>query len=179
MARNRHTVPPVWPTSANPIFRVDDEVKMTGEEVFRILTQMAAKGTSPRRREKQLQKLAEKSGQSSDALRAKARRYARKMGLPYPLMRRQGEGEAPTSTDERREARETVRADRIRLGRAALDTGADWAELARIFGIKTPEGAAQWWRRNVEGVKAPRRSRRRRGRRGRRATATPGASPGP
>lgn len=135
---------------------------MTGEEIFNFLTKMANKGDSPRRREKQLHRLAEKLGLSSDALRAKARRYARKAGLPYPLMRRAAAEEAGDDKTERKAARDAKRAERIQQGQEALARGADWAELARIFGIKTPEGAAQWWRRNVEGVKTPRRGRKRR-----------------
>lgn len=127
---------------------------MTGEEIYNTLNKMAARGDSPRRRERQLRRLAEKAGLSSDALRAKARRHARKVGRPYPLMRRPATGERDAQRDSRRAGREAWRAERLERGQQALARGADWSEIARLFDIKTAEGAAQWWKRN-QGTPAP------------------------
>ncbi|MFZ5482143.1 MAG: hypothetical protein ACOZNI_35610 [Myxococcota bacterium] len=135
---------------------------MTGEEIYNLLNKMGQRGDPPRKRERQLRKLAEKVGLSSDALRAKARRWAKKMGLGYPLMRKPASQNREKEREERRTIRRSRRDERVQLGQAALARGADWSEIARLFGIKTPEGAAQWWRRNVEGIKTPKRSTRRR-----------------
>ena len=121
---------------------------MTGEEVFNLLNKMATRGDNPRRRERQLRRIAEKAGLSSDALRAKARRHARKLGRPYPLMRKPATGERESAQELRRSTRESWRQARIEMGRVARERGADWGEIAKIFEIKTPEGAAQWWKRN-------------------------------
>ena len=128
---------------------------MTGEEIFSLLTRMAARGDSPRKRERQLRRLGERLGLSSDALRAKARRYARRTGAAYPLMRKPATRHRESERAEKRVQRSAWREDRLRLGREALARGADWAEIATLFGIRTAEGAAQWWRRNPE-VAAPR-----------------------
>jgi transposase-like protein len=135
---------------------------MTGEEIFGLLNKMAARGDTPRKREKHLRKLAEKLGLSSDALRAKARRHARKAGVTYPLMRKPASQSREKEREDRRVTRRSWREERIQLGAEALARGADWAEIATLFGIKTPEGAAQWWRRNHDGVKSGRKTRRRR-----------------
>ena len=135
---------------------------MTGEEVFNLLNKMSTRGDSPRKRERQLRKIAEKVGLSSDALRAKARRYAKKMGSLYPLMRKPATHNREKEREERRQTRSGWKEERIAAGKEALAKGADWAEMAKLFNIKTPEGAAQWWRRNVEGIQTPRRSTRRR-----------------
>jgi hypothetical protein len=137
---------------------------MTGEEIFNLLNTMAARGDSPRKRERNLKKLADKTGLSSDALRAKARRYARKTGASYPLMRKPATINREAERQRQREERQSWKSERIAQGKEALAAGADWAELARLFEIKTPEGAAQWWRRNVEGL-APAKSTRKRRRR--------------
>ncbi len=149
---------------------------MTGEEMFNLLNKMAGRGDSPRKRERQLRKLADKVGLSSDALRAKARRHAKKLGISYPLMRKPASQSREKEREERRVTRRSWREERVEQGRKALAEGKDWATIAEIFGIKTPEGAAQWWRRNVEGVQAPKRvaRRRRRTRRGA-PSATPTA----
>lgn len=138
---------------------------MTGEEIYKLLMRMSQRGDPPRKREKQLRKVAEKEGLSSDALRAKARRHARKMGLPYPLMRKPAEEEREAERENRRSERKNWRVERLKQGEEALARGADWTELAKIFGIRTPEGAAQWWRRNHDGVKTTRPTRKKRRRR--------------
>lgn len=138
---------------------------MTGEEIFNILSKMAAKGESPRRREKKLQRLAEKEGLSSDALRAKARRWAAKNGLEYPLMRRQAVRHRDAERENRRAKRADWKDERLKVGAEALARGAGWKEIADLFGIKTAEGAAQWWRRNHDGAPTRRRKRTRRKRR--------------
>ena len=135
---------------------------MTGEEIYLLLCKMAARGDSPRKRERQLHKIAEKEGLSSDALRAKARRYAKKVGVEYPLMRKPATENRERDRNSRRVQRERRRSERITIGEAALANGADWAQLATLFGIKTAEGAAQWWRRNHDGVRTPRQRARRR-----------------
>lgn len=135
---------------------------MTGEEVYQLLMKMSSRADSPRRREKQLKRIADRVGLSSDALRAKARRYAKKSGLDYPLMRRPASENRKAERTQRRETRSAWKTERIAAGKEALAKGADWSELARIFGIKTAEGAAQWWRRNHDGVKTTRRTRRKR-----------------
>ena len=150
---------------------VSETRAMTGEEIYNLLMRMSARGDSPRKRERQLKKLAEKLGLSSDALRAKARRHARKVGSEYPLMRKPASQSREREREERRTHRRGWREERLQKGQEALARGADWTEIAQIFGIKTPEGAAQWWRRNHDGVKAQNRSRRRRARRATRATA--------
>jgi hypothetical protein len=138
---------------------------MTGEEIFNLLNKMSGRGDTPRKREKQLRKVAEKVGLSSDALRAKARRFAKKSGGAYPLMRKPASQNREKEREDRRVTRRGWREERIKLGEEALARGADWTEIAKIFGIKTPEGAAQWWRRNHDGVATPKRSTRRRRRR--------------
>jgi len=138
---------------------------MTGEEIYNLLLKMSHRGDSPRKRERALHKLAEKHGLSSDALRAKARRHARKLGVEYPLMRKPAMENREQERDEKRNERVKWRDERIKLGEEALARGADWTELAKIFGIKTPEGAAQWWRRNHDGVQTPKRNIRRKKRR--------------
>ncbi len=137
---------------------------MNGEEIYNLLTKMSARGDSPRKREKQLKKLADKIGLSSDALRAKARRHARKVGTEYPLMRKPASQSREKEREDRRTQRKGWREERLAAGAEALARGADWTEIATLFGIKTPEGAAQWWRRNHDGVKAQKRTRRRRAR---------------
>lgn len=138
---------------------------MDGESIYRLLMKMSTRGDAPRRREKQLKKLADKEGLSSDALRAKARRYARRAGLSYPLMRRPASENRDEERRTRRTARTRWKAERLNNGKAALARGADWGEIARIFGIRTAEGAAQWWRRNHDGVTSSQRTRRRKRRR--------------
>lgn len=138
---------------------------MTGEEIYNLLNKMSGRGDSPRKRERQLRKVAEKIGLSSDALRAKARRFAKKMGMGYPLMRKPASQNREREREDRRVERRGWREERIKLGEDALARGADWAEIAKIFEIKTPEGAAQWWRRNHDGVATPKRNARRRRRR--------------
>ena len=125
---------------------------MTGEEIYRLLNKMAVRGETPRQREKKLKRLADKLGLSSDALRAKARRFARKEGIDYPLMRKPASEDREQQRQSKRSTREQWRTERIELGKEALARGAEWADLAVLFNIKTPEGAAQWWRRNVEGL---------------------------
>jgi len=110
--------------------------------------------------------------QTRDALRAKARRFAKKVGSSYPLMRKPATHNREKEREERRQTRSAWKDERIAKGKEALARGADWAEMAKLFEIKTPEGAAQWWRRNVEGIQTPRRSTRRRRRRTARATTT-------
>jgi hypothetical protein len=138
---------------------------MTGEEIYTLLMRMSARGDSPRKRERQLKKLADKLGLSSDALRAKARRHARKVGAEYPLMRKPASQSREREREQRRTHRRGWRDERLKQGAEALARGADWTEIAQLFGIKTPEGAAQWWRRNHDGVKVQKRGRRRRTRR--------------
>lgn len=133
---------------------------MTGEELFNLLLKMNDRNDAPRKREKTLKKLAEKEGLSSDALRAKARRWGNANGKSYPLMRKQATKNRSEEREKQRSARREKRAERIRAGEAALAKGADWAELAGIFGIKTAEGAAQWWRRNHDGLKAGKKSKK-------------------
>jgi hypothetical protein len=133
---------------------------MTGEEIFNLLNKMSTRGDSPRKRERQLRKVADKIGLSSDALRAKARRYARKVGIEYPLMRKPASQSREQEREDRRVNRRSWKDERIGKGKEALARGADWTEIAQIFGIKTPEGAAQWWRRNHDGVKASKRGKR-------------------
>jgi len=135
---------------------------MTGEEVYQLLKKMADRKDTPRRREKQLERVAARVGLSSDALRAKARRYAIRAGLEYPLMRRPSTESRETGRHERRQRRSAWKAERLRAGAEALAAGADWSALARIFGVGTPEGAAQWWRRNHDGVRPTRKPKRRR-----------------
>jgi hypothetical protein len=133
---------------------------MTGEEIFNLLNKMSTRGDSPRKRERQLRKVADKVGLSSDALRAKARRYARKVGIEYPLMRKPASQSREQEREDRRVNRRAWKDERIAKGQEAIARGADWTEIALIFGIKTPEGAAQWWRRNHDGVKASKRGKR-------------------
>ena len=137
---------------------------MTGEELFNLLCKMAERGDSPRKREKALKKLAEKDGLSSDALRAKARRYAKSAGQTYPLMRKQATKNRTEERERQRSDRKKWKEQRLREGEAALARGADWTEIAKLFKIKTAEGAAQWWRRNHDGQKASKKSKRGRGR---------------
>jgi hypothetical protein len=144
---------------------------MTGEEVYNLLNKMSARGDAPRKRERQLRKIAEKVNLSSDALRAKARRFAKKVGSGYPLMRKPATHNREKEREDRRVTRQQWREGRIEQGKEALAKGADWTEMARIFSIKTPEGAAQWWRRNVEGVQTPRRATKRRRRRAKKVVA--------
>jgi hypothetical protein len=136
--------------------------EMTGEDIYHLLMRMSDRGDTPRKREKQLKRLAEKLGLSSDALRAKARRHAKKVGGEYPLMRRPASQSREREREVRRTERRGWREERLVMGEEALARGADWTEIAQLFGIKTPEGAAQWWRRNHDGVKAQKRGRRRR-----------------
>ncbi len=138
------------------------EKNLSGEEIFNLLNKMATRGDTPRKREKNLRKLAEKAGLSSDALRAKARRFAKKSGTNYPLMRKPASQSREKEREDRRVTRRSWREERLEAGKVAIERGADWTEIATLFGIKTPEGAAQWWRRNHDGVKAVKRSRRRR-----------------
>ena len=138
---------------------------MTGDQIYQLLTKMAERGDSPRKREKALKKLADKEGLSSDALRAKARRYAKKAGASYPLMRKPASADRERERETRRATRKNWRAERIAQGVDAIARGADWAEIAKLFGIKTPEGAAQWWRRNHDGVRPPAKKRGRKPRR--------------
>jgi len=138
---------------------------MTGEEIYNLLSKMSTRGDAPRKRERQLRKVAERIGLSSDAMRAKARRYAKKASIEYPLMRKAATHNREQEREDRRSTRQDWKADRIAKGKEALAQGKDWSELAEIFGIKTPEGAAQWWRRNVDGVPTPRRPAHRRRRR--------------
>lgn len=135
---------------------------MTGEEIYNLLNKMASRGDSPRKRERQLRKLAEKEGLSSDALRAKARRFAKKDGSTYPLMRKPAAENREEERERRRSARGAQREERLKAGAEALAKGADWSALAVIFGIKTPEGAAQWWKRNHDGAPAAKRSTKKR-----------------
>lgn len=135
---------------------------MTGEELFTLLRKMYDRGDPPRKRERALKKIADKEGLSSDALRAKARRYARSNGLEYPLMRKQATRHRSDEREQQRNQRKRWREERLAAGAEALARGADWAELARLFNIKTAEGAAQWWRRNHDGVRAGRKRARRR-----------------
>ncbi|HNC95704.1 MAG TPA: hypothetical protein PKW90_06245 [Myxococcota bacterium] len=146
---------------------------MTGEEVFNLLNKMAARGDSPRKRERQLRKIAEKVGLSSDALRAKARRFAKKVGNGYPLMRKPATHNREKEREDRRTTRSAWKDERIAKGKEALAKGADWAAMAVLFDIKTPEGAAQWWRRNVEGIQTPRRTGKARARKRSRAAKAP------
>jgi len=136
---------------------------MTGEELFNLLKKMNERNEAPRKREKTLKKLADKEGLSSDALRAKARRWAKANGLTYPLMRKQATKNRSEEREKQREARKAWRAERLKQGEEAIARGADWTELAKLLDIKTAEGAAQWWRRNFEGKKGgAKKSRRRR-----------------
>ncbi|MSQ03813.1 MAG: hypothetical protein EXR71_18320 [Myxococcales bacterium] len=127
---------------------------MTGEELFNLLKRMNEKNEPPRKREKTLRKLADKEGLSSDALRAKARRWAKAEGQTYPLMRKQATANRSEEREAQRKARKEWRAERLRAGAEAIGKGADWSELAKLFNIRTAEGAAQWWRRNHDGQKA-------------------------
>ena len=136
---------------------------MTGEELFNLLSKMAERGDSPRKREKTLKKLAEKDGLSSDALRAKARRYAKAVGQIYPLMRKQATKNRSEERGRQRSDRKKWREQRLKDGEAALERGADWTEIAKLFKIKTAEGAAQWWRRNHDGQKTAKKGKRGRG----------------
>lgn len=144
---------------------------MTGEEIYNLLNKMAAKGESPRKRERQLRKLAEKEGLSSDALRAKARRFAKKQGATYPLMRKPAAENREEEREKRRSERSARREERLKVGAEALANGADWTALAALFGIKTPEGAAQWWKRNHDGAAPARRSAKKRRRKSTRKPA--------
>jgi predicted kinase len=137
---------------------------MSGEELFKTLKQMNERGISPRDRERRLRRLSQQTGLTSDALRAKARRWARANGLAYPLMRARAEAEAVQARAEARRARAEWRANRVKTGRAALERGASWHEIASLWDLRTVEAAQQWWRRNEEGVKTrarPGRKRRR------------------
>lgn len=133
---------------------------MTGEELFNLLSKMAERGDSPRKREKTLKKLAEKDGLSSDALRAKARRYAKAAGQVYPLMRKQATKNRSEERERQRSDRKKWREQRLKDGEAAVARGADWTEIAALFNIKTAEGAAQWWRRNHDGQKAGKKGKK-------------------
>lgn len=133
---------------------------MTGEELYNLLTKMSERGDTPRKREKTLKKLAEKEGLSSDALRAKARRYAKAVGLTYPLMRKQATKNRSEERERQRAERKNWREQRLKDGAAAIERGADWTEIAKLFNIKTAEGAAQWWRRNHDGQKASKKGKR-------------------
>lgn len=135
---------------------------MTGEDLFNLLRKMNERNDLPRKREKTLKKLAEKEGLSSDALRAKARRWAKANSQVYPLMRKQATKNRSEEREKQRAARRDSRAERIRIGTESLAKGGDWADLASLFGIKTSEGAAQWWRRNHDGVKATKKGKKRR-----------------
>lgn len=126
---------------------------MTGEELFNLLKKMNERGDAPRKREKTLKKIAEKEGLSSDALRAKARRWAKANGGTYPLMRKPATKNRSEERERQRAERKKWREQRLKDGEAALARGADWSEIAKMFGIKTAEGAAQWWRRNHDGQK--------------------------
>ncbi|MBM4367715.1 MAG: hypothetical protein FJ102_16000 [Deltaproteobacteria bacterium] len=126
---------------------------MTGEELFNLLKKMAERGDPPRKREKTLKKIAEKEGLSSDALRAKARRWAKANNGSYPLMRKPATKNRSEERERQRAERKKWREQRLKDGEAAVARGADWTEIAKIFGIKTAEGAAQWWRRNHDGLK--------------------------
>jgi len=86
------------------------EAPMTGEEVYQLLKKMADRKDTPRRREKQLERVAARVGLSSDALRAKARRYAIRAGLEYPLMRRPSTESRETGRHERRQRRSAWKA---------------------------------------------------------------------
>lgn len=136
---------------------------MTGEELFKALKQMSDKGVSPGKREQRLKRLSERTGLSSDALRAKARRWARANGKEYPLMRARPVPAAIQSRTESRAARAAWRAERARTGAEALARGASWQEIAAMWNLRTAEAAQQWWRRNQEGgVKRRRKGRNRR-----------------
>lgn len=132
---------------------------MTGEEIFGLLQKMAARGDSPRKRERHLKRLADQLGLSSDALRAKARRWGKKSGATYPLMRKPASENREGERTTRRATRLAWRQERLDLGKAALAKGADWTAIAQVFGIETPEGAAQWWRRNHDGVTSTRKAK--------------------
>jgi hypothetical protein len=134
---------------------------MTGEELFKALKQMSDKGLPPGIREQRMKRLSERTGLSSDALRAKARRWAKANGKEYPLMRARAEPEAIQSRAESRSLRAAWRAERVRTGAEALARGASWLEIATLWNLRTAEAAQQWWRRNQEGAK--RRSRKTRG----------------
>jgi hypothetical protein len=115
---------------------------MTGEEIYNLLTRMSVRGDSPRKREKQLKKLADKLGLSSDALRAKARRHARKVGGDYPLMRKPASQSRDKERQERRTQRRGWREERLRVGAEALARGADWTEGSRPPRAPRSGGAA-------------------------------------
>lgn len=134
---------------------------LTGRDVFEILDKMATRGDSPRKRERQLDRIARREGSTSDALRAKARRWSKRAGASYPRMRAPATRNREAERRNRRETRQTWKEARLAQGREALASGANWGQLAQIFGIGTPEGAAQWWRRNAEETQAPKRRRRR------------------
>jgi len=125
------------------------EHRMSGEEIYNLLVKMAGRGDTPRKRERQLRKIADRLRLSSDALRAKARRYAQRQEIAYPLMRAEASHHREEERGARRNARAKSRDRRIKVGKAALAKGATWTDLAGLFGISTPEGAAQWWRRNT------------------------------
>jgi hypothetical protein len=135
---------------------------MSGEELFKTLKKMSDRGLSPRKRERQMRRLSERTGLTSDALRAKARRWARSKGLTYPLMRAKAEPAAAQSRAESRAARAEWRAERFRTGTEALARGADWQEIAALWNLRTAEAAQQWWRRNHDGVRSPARPGRKR-----------------
>lgn len=130
---------------------------MSGQAIFELLCQMAIRGDDAREREDALARLAEKEGCSSDTLRARARRYAKKAGYAYPLMREPPGRFRSEQAEARQRAREAAYERRLRVGAEALARGADWGEIAKLFGIDTPEGAAMWWRRNQPGTVERRR----------------------
>lgn len=125
------------------------ETKDLGEEVFNLLKNMEAAGTAAHAREVAIAKIALRENMNSDALRARARRYAARTGQRYPLMRQPAAENRADLRETRRAERQAFRDQRLQVGQAAKARGASWAEIAALFGIETPEGAAQWWRRNA------------------------------
>ncbi len=126
---------------------------MTGEELFKSLKLMSDKGVPSGKREQRMKRLSERTGLSSDALRAKARRWAKANGREYPLMRARSEPTAIQYRAESRSQRAAWRAERVRTGTEALARGASWLEIATMWNLRTAEAAQQWWRRNEEGAK--------------------------
>lgn len=127
---------------------------MTGEALYTLLTKMNHDNVAPRTRELTLKKLAAKEGLSSDALRAKARRWGKANGKTYPKMRKEAAPGGDEAKVQQHAARAARRAERLALGEQALANVATWPELAAVFGIQTGEGAMQWWRRNHEASRA-------------------------
>lgn len=120
-----------------------------GEESFELLSKLAEEGASPSERERVLAEFADARGSTSDALRAAARRYATKAGLAYPLMRAPATHDRKGEREALRQKRTAWTEERLRVGAEALDRGATWAEVAKLFGLTTGEGAYQWWSRHA------------------------------